>query len=73
MAKIGLKHVVAAPVTAETATATTYGAGMIVGKAISASMSVEVNEATLYADNMVAETIKEFKSGKLTLETDDLT
>jgi phi13 family phage major tail protein len=73
MAKIGLKYVVAAPITAETTAATTYGTGIVVGKAISAGLSVEVNGATLYADNMAAEIIKEFKSGKLTLETDDLT
>ncbi|GHU48413.1 hypothetical protein FACS1894120_6840 [Clostridia bacterium] len=73
MAKIGFKYVVAAPITAETAIATTYGAGMSLGKGVSASLSVDVNEVTLYADNMVAENLKEFKSGKLSLETDDLT
>jgi phi13 family phage major tail protein len=45
---------------------------MILGKAISASVSIEINESFLYADDGIAESVKEFKSGKLSLNTDDL-
>jgi phi13 family phage major tail protein len=56
-----------------TKTAPTYTDGIIIGKAISANVSVEVNEAILYADDAVAESVKAFKSGKISLNTDDLT
>ena len=36
-------------------------------KAISAELSVELAEATLYADDGAAEIVKEFKSGTLAL------
>lgn len=35
-------------------------------------MSVELNEATLYADDGAAEIVKEFKSGTLSLGVDDI-
>ncbi|EGP5649518.1 phage tail protein [Enterococcus faecium] len=41
-------------------------------KAISAELSVELAEATLYADDGAAEIVKEFKSGTLTLGIDDI-
>jgi phi13 family phage major tail protein len=71
MAKTGLKHIVGAKLGANAATPT-YTDGIIIGKAISANVSVEVNEAILYADDAVAESVKAFKSGKITLNTDDL-
>jgi hypothetical protein len=40
--------------------------------AIKADISVEINEAVLSADNRVVENIREFKSGKLTLNGDNL-
>ena len=39
---------------------------------MSADLSVELAEATLYADDGAAEIVKEFKSGKLTLGVDDI-
>lgn len=72
MAKTGLKHIVGAKLD-ETAATPSCSDGMIIGKAISANVSVEVNEVILYADDTVAESVKEFKSGKITLNTDDLT
>lgn len=41
-------------------------------KAISAEMSVEVAEAILYADDGADEVVKEFVSGELTLNVNDL-
>jgi phi13 family phage major tail protein len=72
MAKIGLKHVVGG-VLNDSGSTPTYTGGRVLGKAISASLSFEFNEATLFADDAVAEKVREFKSGKLTLGTDDLT
>jgi len=72
MANIGLLYPVAA-ILNETGGTIAYAGGFSVGKAISASMSVEFSEAILYADNSVAERVKEFKSGTLSLNTDDLT
>ena len=71
MAKTGLKHIVAAKLD-DSGAAPAYTEGLIVGKAISANISVEVNDVILYADDSVAESVKEFKSGKVTLNTDDL-
>jgi phi13 family phage major tail protein len=67
-----LKHIVGAKLNAS-ASPPTYTNGIVVGKAITANVSVEVNEAILYADDAVAESVKAFKSGKITLNTDDLT
>jgi phi13 family phage major tail protein len=69
--KTGLKHIVGAKLDV-TKSAPTYTDGIIIGKAISANVSVEINEAILYADDAVAESVKAFKSGKITLNTDDL-
>ena len=44
----------------------------ILAKAVSAELSVELAEATLYADDVAAEIVKEFKSGTLTLGVDDI-
>ena len=71
MAKIGLKHIVAALLD-ESGAAAEYTNGVVVGKAISAGLSVELLETLLYADDGVAESIKRFKSGTLTLGTDDI-
>ena len=72
MANIGLVYPVAALLT-EGSSGPSYNGGFVVGKAVSASMSIDFVEATLYADNTVAERVKEFKSGKLTFNSDDLT
>lgn len=72
MAKTGMKHVVGAVLNESTAVPS-YTNGMVLGKAISASVSIEVSEAILYADDSIAESVKEFKSGKISLNTDDLT
>lgn len=67
MAKIGLKYPVAAPYTAGAHTT-----GKVIGKAISASASINVAEGTLYADDGLAESVKEFTSGSLSLGIDEL-
>jgi phi13 family phage major tail protein len=73
MATIGLDRLYYAPITEAPVTGEeTYGTPIMLAKAISAELSVELAEATLYADDGAAEIIKEFKGGKLTLGVDDI-
>ena len=73
MATIGLDRLHYAPITESPTTGEeTYGTPVMLAKAISAELSVELAEATLYADDGAAEIIKEFKNGKLTLGVDDI-
>ena len=72
MANIGLRYPIAAPLQESPDGKPSYSGGFVLGRAISTSMSIDFSEATLYADNVVAERVKEFKSGKITLNIDDL-
>lgn len=72
MATIGLDRLYYAKITEDESGDETYGTPNSLAKAISADLSVEMNEATLYADDGEAEVVKEFKSGKLTLGIDDI-
>jgi len=73
MATIGLDRLYYAPITEAPLTGEeTYGSPVMLAKAISAELSVELSEAVLYADDGAAEIIKEFKGGKLTLGVDDI-
>jgi phi13 family phage major tail protein len=72
MATIGLDRLYYAKITEDTNGDEIYGTPVSLAKAISAELSVELAEATLYADDGAAEIIKEFKSGTLTLGIDDI-
>ena len=72
MATIGLDKLYYAPITEDADGLETYGEPSVLAKAISAELSVELNEAILYADDGAAEVVKEFKSGTLSLGIDDL-
>lgn len=73
MATIGLDRLYFAPITESPITGDeTYGTPVMLAKAISAELSIELAEATLWADDGAAEIIKEFKNGKLTLGVDDI-
>jgi phi13 family phage major tail protein len=73
MATIGLDRLYYAPITEAPQTGDeTYGTPVMLAKAISAELSVDLAEATLYADDGAAEVVKEFKSGKLTLGVDGI-
>ena len=72
MATIGLDMLYYAPITEDADGYETYGVPAKLAKAISADLSVELAEATLYADDGAAEIIKEFKSGTLALGVDDI-
>ena len=70
MATIGLDRLHYAPITESPTGEETYGTPVVLAKAISAELSVELSEATLYADDGPSEIIKEFKGGSLTLGID---
>ncbi len=72
MATIGLDKLYYAKITEAADGSKTYGIPSSLAKAISAELSVEINEATLYADDGAAEVVKEFKSGTLTLGIDEI-
>jgi len=50
----------------------TYSTPTVLAKAIKCDLSIELAEAFLYADDAIAEAVKDFKSGKLTLGVDDI-
>lgn len=72
MATIGLDKLVYAQITEDENGYETYGDPKQLAKAISADLSVELSEATLYADDGASEIVKEFKSGTLSLGVDDI-
>lgn len=72
MATIGLDSLYYATITENSEGIETYGTPAILAKAISADLSVELNEAILYADDGAAEVVKEFKSGTISLGIDDI-
>lgn len=72
MATIGLDKLYYSKITEDTDGNETYGTPTVLAKAMTADLSVELNEATLYADDGAAEIVKEFKSGTLSLGIDDI-
>lgn len=72
MATIGLDKLYMASITEDANGNETYGTPELLAKAISANLTVELAEAILYADDGAAETVKEFKSGTLSLGVDEL-
>lgn len=72
MATIGLDKLFYAPITEDENGDEEYGTPVQLAKAMSAELSVELNEATLFADDGAAEIVKEFKSGTLSLGVDDI-
>ncbi|MGI6710927.1 MAG: major tail protein [Bacilli bacterium] len=72
MATIGLDKLYYAKITEDASGNETYGTPSQLAKAISADLSVELNEATLYADDGQAEIVREFKSGTISLSVDDI-
>jgi len=72
MATIGLDKLFYAKITEGENGEETYGKPTSMAKAMTADLSVELAEATLYADDGAAEIVKEFKSGTLSLGIDDI-
>jgi phi13 family phage major tail protein len=71
MATIGLDRLYYAKITENENGEETYATPVPLAKAITAELSVELAEATLYADDGAAEVVKEFQSGTLTLGVAD--
>lgn len=67
MATIGLDKLFYAKITEDDAGDETYGTPVQLAKAMNADLSVELAEATLYADDGASEIVKEFKNGTLSL------
>jgi len=72
MATIGLDMLHFAKITEDENGEETYGTPEKLAKAISADLSVELVEAILYADDGIAEIVKEFGNGTLSLGIDDI-
>lgn len=72
MATIGLDKLFYAKITEGENGEETYAKPQPMAKAMTADLSVELAEATLYADDGAAEIVKEFKSGTLSLGIDDI-
>ena len=72
MATIGLDKLFYAKITEDQDGNETYATPVQLAKAMTADLSVELAEATLYADDGASEIVKEFKSGTLSLCVDDL-
>ena len=72
MATIGLDKLYYATITDDENGEEIYGTPTQLAKAISAELSVELAEVTLYADDGAAEIVKEFKNGTISLGVDDI-
>jgi len=72
MATIGMDKLYYAKITEDESGHETYDTPKVLAKAMTADLSVELAEATLYADDAAAEVYKAFKSGTLSLGVDDL-
>ena len=72
MATIGMDKLYYAKITDGADGNETYDTPKVLAKAMKADLSVELAEATLYADDAAAEVYKAFKSGTISLGVDDL-
>lgn len=72
MATIGLDKLFYAKITEDEDSNETYATPVPLAKAMTAELSVELAEATLYADDGAAEIVKEFQSGTLALGVADI-
>lgn len=72
MATIGMDRLYYAKITEDADGIETYDVPVSLAKAISADLSIELAEAILYADDGAAAVIKDFKSGTLSLNVDDI-
>ena len=72
MAQIGLKNLFYATITEDASGNETYGSPVQMAKAISADISVDSDDNTLYADDGADVVIREFQSGTISLGINDL-
>ena len=73
MAQIGLRYPVYAPLTEdETAGTYEYDVGKVAAKAIRIDINLNIADSPLYADDGIAERVREFIDGTMTFTPDDL-
>lgn len=72
MATIGLDKLFYAKITEDELGNETYGTPTQLAKAMKADLTIELAEASLFADDGEAENVKVFKSGKLSLGVDNI-
>lgn len=72
MAEIGMQYPVWAEMTGESNNTPVYGAGMVMGKAVSANLSWQREDNELYGDDIVAETDNSVTGYTLDITTTDL-
>ncbi len=72
MATIGMDKLYYAKITEDDNGEETYGVPISLAKAMKADLSIELAEATLFADDGAAYVIKDFKTGTLSLGVDDI-
>lgn len=72
MATIGLRDPVYAKISMDEDGNESYGTVNKIGKAITVSLSVDIAEAKLFADDGTAESANEFAGGTISLGVDDL-
>lgn len=72
MATIGLDKLFYSKITENENDEETYATPVPLAKAMTAELSIELAEATLYADDGASEIVKNFQSGTLTLGIDDI-
>jgi phi13 family phage major tail protein len=72
MATIGMDKLFYSKIQEDSNGEETYGTPIPLAKAINADLSIELAEATLFADDGAAYVIKDFKTGSLTLGVDDI-
>ena len=72
MSTIGLDTLYYAKITEDANGDETYSSPIKLAKAMTAELSVELAEATLFADDGASEIVKEFKSGTISLGIDDI-
>jgi phi13 family phage major tail protein len=74
MAAIGLRYLAYAPLTEDPVAGTfEYGTGKVGRKMINANISLNISDTPLYADDNVAERVKEFIDGTIAIGQDELT
>ena len=71
MAKIGLSNLIWSRLTEGADGTPSYDGAKTLGKAVSTSVSITNNSASLYADNVLAESDTTFQSGTITLGVDE--
>lgn len=71
MAKIGLSNLIWSKLTEASDGTPSYDGAKSLGKAVSANVSISNNSATLYADNVLAESDTSFQTGTITCGVDN--